>query len=124
LCTKSGELAGQAVDLEVVLVIIRILNKMYGSVQEYLLRLLALSRILSIALRRSRVLGALAGHLARGPTTLGAAYARGLSVLKVGPLSVMCVSGWWRRGRIVKVSVFVVVGGVRFERSWRGRRGK
>jgi hypothetical protein len=94
LCTKSGELASEAVDLEAVLVFIRILNRLYGSLQEYIQQLPALFRILNIALRRSRVLGVSAGHLARGLTTLGAAYACGLSVLKVGPSSVMCVSSW------------------------------
>lgn len=67
-------------------------------------------------------MGALAGHLARDPTTLGAAYACGLSVLKVGPLSVMCVSSWWRERCCVKVYVFVFVV-VEFDRVdgvWRG----
>jgi hypothetical protein len=69
----------------------------------------ALFRILSIALRRSRVLGVSADHLARGPTRLGAAYACGLPMLMVEPLSVMCVWSWWLKERSRKAFVFVVV---------------
>lgn len=69
------------------------------SLGEYIRQLPAPSRILSIALRQSRVLGASAGHPARGPTTLDAAYARGLRlrtafVLRVDPLYVMYVLRW------------------------------
>jgi hypothetical protein len=96
LCTESGELACEAVDLEVVLVRYYIYKYISSwsrrALQEDIPQLPALSRILNIALRRSRVLGASAGHLARVLTTLDAAYACGRSVLKVDPLSVMYVS--------------------------------
>jgi hypothetical protein len=69
----------------------------------------ALFRIPSIALRRSRVLGVSADHLARGPTRLGAGYACGLPMLMVEPLSVMCVWSWCLKERSRKVFEFVVV---------------
>lgn len=107
MCTKSGELAGQAVDLKVVISIMLYIH--IKPLQEDIPQLPALSRIPNIALRRSRVLGVSADHLARGPTRLGAAYACGLPMLKVEPLSVMCVWSLWLKERSRKAFVFVVV---------------
>lgn len=117
MCTKSGELACKAVDLEIWLAYTRILHRFSSAFQEYVQQLPALSRILNIALRRSRVSGVLADHLARGLTTPDAAFACGLSVLKVESLSVMGVLSWLRS---MKLFVVVLVESVRFEGVWRG----